>query len=228
LGVNIYKGDEKEMGVVNIILADDHTLFRESLKKLIESKVDYKVIGEAANGLELIALLKKIYADLVILDVSMPELRGIEAIPEIRTLHPTIKILILTMHNEKGLLYQAIAAGARGYLLKDDSPSELFAAIGKVGRGEIYVSPRMANGMIENWGQVIRDNGKIAEELEQLSNREREIVKLIAEGKKSKEIAGLLFISPRTVQNHRANVMFKLNLKNTAEIVKYALKNGYL
>ena len=216
------------MGAVNIILADDHTLFRESLKRLIESKVDYKVIGEAANGLELIALLKKIYPDLVILDVNMPELRGIEAIPEIKTLNPAVKIIILTMHDEKELLYRSLTAGAHGYLLKDDSQSELFAAIGKVRRGEIYISPRMAPGLIENWAQLLHDNGKIAEEPDQLSNREREIVKLIAEGKRAREIAALLFISPRTVENHRANAMAKLKLKNTAEIIRYALKNGYI
>jgi len=215
------------MGSCHIVVADDHALIRQGLKRIIETKVDYKVVGEASDGLELLSLLKKLYADLILLDISMPNLRGLEAIPEIKAIHAA-KIIILTMHGEKEYLYQALAAGADGYLLKDDPETELFAAIKKVRDGQTYVSPRLAGELLNVWTQLRQGNGNILKGPDQLSNREKQILKMIAEGKTSKEIADLLFISPRTVEHHRMNLMTKLSLKNTAALTKYALNHGYV
>jgi DNA-binding NarL/FixJ family response regulator len=168
-----------------------------------------------------------LYADLILLDISMPNLRGLEAIPEIKATHAA-KIIVLTMHTEKEYLYQAFSAGADGYLLKDDPETELFAAIKKVRDGQTYVSPRLTGEFLNNWAQLRKGNGDVLKNHDQLSNREKQILKMIAEGKRSKEIADLLFISPRTVEHHRKNLMTKLSLKNTAALTKYALNHGYV
>ncbi len=215
------------MGSCHIILADDHALIRQGLKRIIETKVDYKVVGEASDGLELLALLKKLYADLILLDISMPNLRGLEAIPEIKAIH-TAKIIVLTMHTGKEYLYQAFSAGADGYLLKDDPESELFAAIKRVRDGEVYICPRLAGEFMNNFARARQGSGNTIHTPDNLSNREKQVLKLIAEGKTSKEIGYLLFISPRTVEHHRAKLMTKLNIKSTAALTKYALSNGYV
>jgi len=215
------------MGYYNIILADDHGLIREGLKKILEGKADYKVIGEARDGLELLSLLKKLSPNLIILDISMPNLRGIEAIGEIKTIHPEAKIWVLTMHREQEYLFQAISAGANGYLLKEDSNGELSWAIEVIRQGKIFLSPVLSKQLPEDWLQTLRDKQPVPIE-EPLTTRERQILKLIAEGKSAKEVASLLFISRRTAEHHRANIMEKLNMKKFADLVKYALKKGYV
>ena len=213
------------MGTYRVIVADDHALFRQGLKGVLRGGADLEVVGEAGDGLELINLLKLNQLDphLVILDISMPNLRGIEAIREIKTTHPHVKILIVTMHKDKEYLYQALASGADGYFLKKDADTELFAAIEKIRNGRIYVSPHLSENLEDDWDQIRGGFGKPI-----LTVREREVLKLIAEGKSNKEIADLLFISVHTVERHRANSMAKLNLKNTAELVKYAIQKGYI
>lgn len=211
-----------------IVLADDHVLLRQGLKKLLDGVADYKVIAEAGDGLELLRLLRTITPHLVVLDISMPNLRGIEAIHEIKVLQPNARILILTMHKEKEYLSHALSCGAQGYLLKEDADTELFLAIEKVRNGKIYVSPHFAELLAEGWAQVSRGNFSSPVSPGPLTTREREILKLIAEGKSSKEIAALLFISPRTVEHHRANLMEKLNIKKVTELVRYAIQDGHL
>jgi DNA-binding NarL/FixJ family response regulator len=213
------------MGTYRVIVADDHALFRQGLKGVLRGGADLEVVGEAGDGLELINLLKLNQLDphLVILDISMPNLRGIEAIREIKTTHPHVKILIVTMHKDKEYLYQALASGADGYFLKKDADTELFAAIEKIRNGRVYVSPHLSENLEDDWDQIRGGFGKPI-----LTTREREVLKLIAEGKLNKEIADLLFISVHTVERHRANSMEKLNLKNTAELVKYAIQKGYI
>jgi len=142
--------------------------------------------------------------------------------------HPEVRILVLTMHKDQEYLHQAITAGAEGYLLKEDADAELFSAIDRVRRGRIYVSPKLSEGVTEDWVKMSRGDHKPSFEPEKLTTREREVVKLIAEGKSSKEVGDLLFISVRTVEHHRANIMEKLNLKNTADLVKYAVQKGYV
>ncbi len=216
------------MGSYHIVLVDDHVMFRQGLKRILEERPDLEVVGEVDCGLELLKLLERLVPDLIILDISMPRLRGLEAIREVKMSHSNVKILVLTMHKDKEYLHQAVTAGAAGYLLKEDADSELFLAIDRVRRGKIYVSPKLSEGLTEDWIRITRGDHKPSFEPEKLTTREREVLKLIAEGKSSKEIGDLLFISVRTVEHHRANIMEKLNLKKTADLVKYAIQMGYI
>jgi DNA-binding NarL/FixJ family response regulator len=205
-----------------IILADDHAMFRKGVRKILEEIDGLEIIGEAAHGLELLDLLKKMTPDMIILDISMPHIRGIEACAEIKKIHPQIKILVLTMHKE--FLHQGISAGAEGYLLKEDTDTELVAAIAKIRQGQTYLSPAFAHHVYD---VIARGpNGDLTPD--SLTNRERQILKLVAEGNTSQKIADLLFITIRTAQNHRANIMKKLKLKNKAELIQYALQKRYL
>ena len=203
-------------------------MFRQGLKRILEERSGFEVVGEVDCGLELLNFLEKLVPDLIILDISMPNLRGLEAIHEIKVNHPNVKILVLTMHKDKEYLHQAVTAGAEGYLLKEDADSELFSAIDRVRQGRIYVSPKLTEGLTTDWIKMTRGDDKPSFEPVRLTTREREVLKLIAEGKSSKEIGDLLFISVRTVEHHRANIMEKLNLKNTADLVKYAVQKGYV
>jgi DNA-binding NarL/FixJ family response regulator len=215
------------MGTYRIILVDDHVMFRQGLKRILEERTDIQVVGEADCGLKLLELLKKSVPDLVILDISMPSLRGIEASHEIKAIAPKTKILMLTMHKEKEYLYQAISGGVEGYLLKEDADTDLFSAIDTIRQGKVYISPTLAEKSKEDWVEITRGKKKLPLE-DPLTVREREVLKLIAEGKSSKKIADLLFISVRTVDRHRANIMDKLNVKKTADLVKYAVQKGYV
>jgi|WetSurMetagenome_2_1015567.scaffolds.fasta_scaffold59898_2 DNA-binding NarL/FixJ family response regulator len=210
-----------------VILADDHVLVRRGLKLILEERSNLEIAAEVGDGLELLSVLQKINPDLIILDVSMPNLRGIEAIPEIRRVRPNAKVLMLTMHKEEDYLYQAISAGANGYLLKEDAEKELFSAIEHIKNGKIYISPGLADQSMQNWARMRRGE-EDSQHVESLTVREREILKLIAEGKSNKEIGDLLFISVRTVERHRANTMSKLNIRKTAELVQYALRKHYI
>jgi DNA-binding NarL/FixJ family response regulator len=213
------------MGNYQIVVADDHTLFRQGLKRLLDGVADLEIVGEASDGLELLKLLKSKNPapHLVILDISMPNLRGIEAIREIRIIRPEVKILIVTMHQDKEYLYQAFTAGADGYFLKKDADTELFAAVEKIRKGRIYVSPHLSEKLEDAWERIRRNlDGPV------LTIREREVLKLIAEGKANKEIADALFISVHTVERHRANLMEKLHLRKTADLVRHAIQKGYL
>ena len=210
-----------------VILADDHVLVRHGIRRILEENLNLEIKGEVGDGLELLSLLNKLNADLVILDVSMPNLRGIEAISEIRHIQPNIKVLIFTMHNEEEYLYQAVSAGADGYLLKEDAEKELFSAIEMIHSGRVYISPNLADQSMQNWVRMRRGEDPTYH-AQPLTVREREILKLIAEGKSNKEIGDLLCISVRTVERHRANMMSKLNIRKTAELVQYALKKHYV
>ncbi|HWR88808.1 MAG TPA: response regulator transcription factor [Dissulfurispiraceae bacterium] len=211
-----------------IVLADDHRLLRQGLRMLIESVDWLKVVGEAADGLDLLDLLKRQPAHMVLLDLSMPRLHGLEAIREIRTIRPGIKVLVLTMHNERRYLTDAMAAGADGYLLKDDADSELFSAIERVRDGRVYVSPGFREDVIVEWARGLRSPSKPQAEPELLTDRERQILKLIAEGRSNRQIAGLLYISVRTAEHHRANIRKKLNVRTTADLIKYAGEKGFI
>jgi DNA-binding NarL/FixJ family response regulator len=211
-----------------IVIADDHALFRQGLRRILEEMPGIVVIGEAKCGLELLDLLRKLSPQMVILDISMPNLRGLEAIHGIKAGHPDVKVLILTMHKDKEYLYQTLSEGADGYLLKEDADAELYAAIDKIRKGKIYVSPFLSDAFAEELANRRIKDFRTLGEGDTLTAREREILKLIAEGKSNKEIGDLLFISARTVERHRANIMDKLKLKNTAELVKYAIQKGYV
>ena len=202
-----------------IVLADDHTLFRRGVRKIIEEVEGLEVVGEAPDGLELLHLLKKGRPDLVILDISMPNLRGLEAAEEIKGLYPQVKILLLTMHKKKILLRQGLAAGVDGFIVKEVADTELVEAILAIKAGQKFYSPQVLN--------ELADLAQQPGEHDPLTRREKEVAKLLAEGKSSKEIGELLFISKHTVRRHRDSIMKKLHLKNLPDLVRYALSQGY-
>jgi DNA-binding NarL/FixJ family response regulator len=208
------------MDAYTIILADDHAMLREGIRKIIERIEGVLISGEVNDGLELLELLKKSNPNLVILDISMPNLRGLEAIREIKKTYPKVKILVLTMHKKKEFLRQALQDGADGFLLKEDAGSELIRAVQTVRNGGKYLSPLLAS--------VLTSLALEEEKTEVLTMREREVLKLLTEGKGAKEIAAALYISPHTVRRHRSNIMEKLNIKNLADLVKYAISQNYI
>jgi len=209
-----------------ILIADDHALFRQGIRRILEEHDDLRVVGEAADGIELMKRPNRSLPDLVLLDIAMPKIRGLEAAKEIKTRYPEVKILMLTMHREIDYYRHAVSAGVEGYLLKEDADTELLSAISALRNGDRYVSPILFKDLTDELLQFYQ--GKSIDPDQRLTNREREIVKLIAEGRSSKEIGELLHISHRTVQNHRANVMRKLKLKRTADLIRFAIIQGYI
>ncbi len=211
-----------------IYLADDHAMVREGIKMVLAQRPDYEIAGEASDGFELLALLKHgTPPDAIILDISMPKLRGIEAIRDIKSICPETKVLVLTMHKDEDSLRQAFVAGANGYLLKEDVAKALFSALDSIRKGEIYVSELLGIELKDAWVRIFRENRGVPD-MDVLTARETEVLKLIAEGKSNREIAELLFISARTVDHHRAKIMEKLKLKGTAELTRYAMNRGYV
>ena len=216
------------MANYRVMLADDHALFREGLKLVLGHRPDITVVGEASDGFELLKMLKHgPYPDLVVLDLSMPRLRGIEAIREIKDIDQKIKIMVLTMHRDENLLSEAFIAGADGYLLKENVTKELFGALDAVLRGDGHISSLMDQELKGAWINLFRQQKVVSSE-DKLSVREREVLKLVAEGFSNKQIADNLHISVRTVDHHRARIMEKLNLKSAAELIRYAVTKGYV
>ena len=209
-----------------IILADDHTLMRHGIRQILEKHNDMEVIGEAADGLELLRLLTKKTPDMVVLDIAMPNLRGIEAAIEIKMLYPEIKILILSMHKSLQYIHHALSAGVDGYLLKEDAPKELVSAIKAIQDKNIYISPLMQKELTNDIALSYK-TGHSSTPFEPLTVREREVLKMIAEEKSNQEIACLLNISLSTVKHHRAAIKKKLDIRKTAGLVKYAIRKGY-
>jgi DNA-binding NarL/FixJ family response regulator len=209
-----------------VILADDHSLFRHGLKRIISENPDLEVVGEVGDGLQLLESLKTADPHVIVLDISMPNLSGIEAIHEIKRMRPNAKVLMLTMHKDPDYLFQAISAGANGYLLKEDAEQELFTAINVVKRGDIDLSPLLTEEARQDWAEMRRGIRSL-KSADTLTLREREVLKLITDGKSNKEIGKVLSISHRTVERHRANIKGKLKTNKTADLVKYALQKGY-
>ena len=214
------------MNPYRVLLADDHVMFRQGVKRILKDADDLEVVGEASDGLELLDVAKETTPDMVILDISMPNLRGLEATREIKMLFPNVKVLILTMHRDKEYVYGAISAGAEGYLLKEDADTELFTAVDKIRQGGRYISPILSGELTHELINILQER-QTPSPYESLTLREKEVLKLIAEGKSHKDIADFLFISVRTVDHHRANIMKKLNIKDTANLTKYAIREGY-
>lgn len=208
------------MSPYKVILADDHAIFRQGIRELIKDLEDFAVVGEAGDGLELLELLKEVRPDLIVLDISMPNLRGLEATEEIKKHYPQIKVLLLTMHKQKSLVQLGLQAGADVFLLKDDADAELLRALEALKQGRTYLSPLLAN--------TVRDPAFPPPKTENLTRREREVLKLLAEGKTSREIAQSLHIGVPTVRSHRANILRKLSLKKQADLVKYAVAHEFL
>lgn len=207
-----------------IVLADDHHLFREGVKRIIEGIADVQVTGEVGDGLALMEFLKESVPDLIVLDITMPHLQGIEATRKIKELYPEVKILILTMHKSKEHLHSAILAGADGFLLKENAYADLISAIEVIQQGNTYISNLVYGHMVDFFRKQQRD---WVQRPKVLSSREKKVLALIAEGNSSKEIAEKLQIAVSTVQGHRVNLKKKLNIKKNADLIKYAIQNGY-
>ncbi len=214
------------MAPIKIVIAEDHRLVREMVKKCILEIPDLQVVGEVSDGLELLDFLKTSLPDMVILDIAMPKLRGLEAAKEIKKTHPEIKILIMTMHKSSEYVYRALAAGVEGYILKENAYDDLIKAIESVREGKKYISSLISEQVrdIIRWQIGEREGNKGTH----LSPRELQVLRLIAQGKTGKEIAELLSISDLTVYNHRVNIKKKLKINRTADLVKYALQQGYI
>jgi two-component system response regulator NreC len=202
------------------LLADDHTIVRQGLKLILSAQPDFEVIGEAANGREAAELAEKLRPDIVLMDVAMPELNGIEATRRMVAANSRIKVLVLSMHKEAVYVREVLKAGARGYILKDAIDTELLNAIRSVARGDGYISPAVSGALLSDYRQNLTDP------MDALTGREREVLQLIAEGKTNKEVATKLNLSVYTVDSHRGKIMEKLNLHSTGELVRFAMKRG--
>jgi len=213
------------MAPLRILLADDHIMVRQGLRKVLEERPEWQVVAEAGDGHEAVRLAELHKPNVAVLDVAMPLLNGIEATRRIAKRVPQTRILVLSMYSDEAYVTQMMKAGATGYLLKDSAGVDLLEAVQSVAQGKSYFSPAVARLMLDDYA---RQRGTEDDRYESLSDREREIFQLIAEGKANKEIAALLFISLSTVETHRARIMEKLDLHSAAEIVLHAVRRGVI
>jgi len=213
--------------VIRILLADDHTIVRKGLRLLLESQPDFEVIADAADGREAVALAEAHLPDVVVMDIAMPTLNGIEAARQIAAKVPKAAIVFLSMHVDEGYVLKALKAGARAYLLKDSAEHDLIAAVKAVNAGKAFFSPSVSKLMVEDYLRQMEDR-HVEDSYELLTGREREILQLLAEGQTSKDVASLLGLSPHTVETHRGNILQKLNLHSTAELILYAVRKGVI
>jgi two-component system response regulator NreC len=213
------------MKKIKILIADDHDVVRSGLKMLFHSAGDFSVVAEASNGNDAITLVAKHKPSVAILDISMPGKNGIEATGVIKREHPSTKVLILTIHENEEYVYQMVRAGANGYVLKDAGKKELFAAVRAVAAGERFFSPGISKIIIEEFIRRAQAEN-VPSSLSPLTKRETQILSYIALGLKNPEIAEKLFLSVRTIDTHRTNIMYKLNIHNTAQLVRYAIEHG--
>jgi len=208
-----------------ILIADDHGVLRAGLRALLNAEPGLDVVGEAGDGDEALRLTRTLQPDIVLMDINMPGSGGIEATRQLKQLHPDVRVLILTVHEDEGLLQEAIRAGAAGYIIKRAVESELINAIRAVSRGDLYVHPSMTRALLTNTSLASAGNQAA---IETLTPREIEILGLIAQGHTNRQIADLLTLSVRTVESHRANLMEKLNVHSRVELVRYAAQHGLL
>ena len=210
---------------IRVLIADDHTIVRSGVRLLLEAEADIEVVGEALNGREALNLAELLQPDVVLMDITMPEMDGLEATREIKTRFPQINVLVLTMHRSDEYFFEMLKAGASGYILKGAKTSELINAVRVVQQGEVFLYPTMTQKLVNGYLELSewdKESGP------SLSLREKEILSLLAEGYSNKEIADLLVISPSTVNSHRSNVMDKLGLNNRRELIQYARKRGLI
>lgn len=209
---------------IRVLLVDDHIVLRDGLKSLLNHESDIEVIGDVGDGREAISAVESLQPDVILTDISMPGLNGIESVRMLRHEHPTLKIIILSMHSGQEYVLQSLQAGANGYVVKQADASEVLAAIRSVMAGGAYLSPTISKHLINDY------LSQTPEEISgpKLTTREREVAQLIAEGQSTREISETLTISVKTVETHRMNIMKKLNAKSATDIIKYALKKGWI
>lgn len=208
--------------MIRILLADDHAVVRHGFCMILAAQADLEVIGEAANGREAVEQATALQPDLVVMDVSMPELNGIEATRRLLEAAPRCRVLALSMHRDAVYVREILRAGARGYLLKDAVVSDLLAAVRAVAQGQGYLSPEVSDAVLDDYRKHVRDP------IDLLSSREREVLQLIAEGSTNKDIASRLNLSVYTVDSHRSRIMEKLNLHSANELIRFAIRNGLI
>lgn len=206
---------------IRVVVCDDHALFREGVKALLNSQPDIEVVGEAADGQEAVEVAVRLSPDVVLMDISMPVLKGFDAVRRIRKARPSVQVLILTVYDDDDLVGRCLDAGASGYVLKDSPPLQLVYAIQRVHQGEQYLSPRVITAVVREY---LSHPAKFREGYELLSDREREILVLLAEGHTLKDIAAQLNLSVKTVDAHKANLMRKLDLHDRVELIRYAIR----
>lgn len=209
-----------------IIIADDHSLIRQGIKAMIGQEAGLEVVGEVADGGELLTAMAKRLPDMVILDISMPLVNGIEAVTKIHSSYPTVRILVLTMHSDTQYFYHAVSAGAHGYLLKDDSDTELLPAIKAIQRGQLYVTPQLVTKVTVEMVAAYRNHKGIP--LIHLTNREKQVLQMVVKGWTSKQMAKVLCLSPRTVDHYRSSLLKKFKMKNSVDLVNHAIKNSLI
>jgi DNA-binding NarL/FixJ family response regulator len=210
---------------IRVFLADDHTVIRDGLRLLLEAQADIEVVGEAADGRRTVRAVADVTPDVVVMDIAMPELNGIETARQLRVRCPAVKVIILSMYSSNEYIYQALQAGAMGFLVKESAGQEVIAAIRTVQAGRRYLSHRIEENVIVEYIRQTQSREPHSP-LELLSDREREILQLVVEGKASTEIAKLLFLSPKTVETYRSRLMHKLQIKDLPSLVKFAIQHG--
>jgi len=209
--------------VIRVLLADDHTILREGIRVLLGREADVEIVGEADDGIRAVEMAGRLQPDVVVMDISMERMGGLEATREIILTNPGVRVVILTMHDNEEYLVEALKAGASGYVLKEAAATDLAEAIRAAARGDVYLYPSVARKLVRDYVKRVSDPKTVAETL---TTREREVLKLVAEGYTNKEIAALLGISVKTVENHRSNMMRKLDLHDRTELARYAVRIG--
>jgi two-component system, NarL family, response regulator NreC len=210
-----------------VLIADDHGIVRQGLRALLEKSPEISVVGEASDGREAVRLTAELRPNIVVMDIAMPLLNGVDATSQILGRDPDIKVIILSMHSDESYILRALSAGAKGYLLKDSAEGDILPAVETVAKGRPYFSPVIASTLLEEYLQAMRKN-HVRDSFDLLTDREKEVLQLLAEGKSNKEVAALLNLSPYTIESHRTSLMQKLNLHNTAEIVLYAVRKNII
>lgn len=213
------------MKTIRVIVADDHTMIRSGLRALLDREPDIEVVGEAADGRQAVQKAQELLPHVVLLDIAMPNLNGIDAARQISSKHEGMGIIILSMHADESYVLKALKAGARGYLLKDSSETDVMNAVRAISAGKAYFSPEISRIMAQDYLRHMQQRG-VEDSYELLTSREREIVHMLAEGKSSKEVANVLDLSLHTVETHRSNIFQKLNLHSIPELILYAVRKG--
>jgi two-component system response regulator NreC len=215
------------MRKTRVLLADDHQLMRSGVRLMLEREADLTVIGEASDGREAVALAKTLKPEVVVMDIGMPNLNGIEAALQMTQHNPELAVVMLSMHSDESYVLRALKAGARGYLLKDSAEADLIKAVHVVAGGKSFFSPAVSKVLLDDYVRKLKRSGT-EDAYDLLTPREREVLQLIAEGKSNKDVANLLNLSVYTVESHRSNLMEKLNLKGVPELILYAVRKGII
>ncbi|MCD6516718.1 MAG: response regulator transcription factor [Candidatus Aminicenantes bacterium] len=213
---------------IKVILAEDHTIVRKGLRSLLDIEEGIKVVGEAENGKQVIKKVAQLKPDVVVMDIAMPLLNGLEATRRIKKDFPRVRVLVLSVHEDEEYIFQTLKAGASGYLLKNAAPTDLVSAIKAAYRNEAFLSPSISKKVVKEYIRQAAGTSREENSYEKLTNREREVLQLLAEGRTVKEIAHLLYLSTKTVQAHRAHLREKLNINSNAELIKYAIRKGLI